>query len=84
MEKSDLIIAMSKDHQEFIKKNFDIEVPLFKEVCKGKKESLKDIWEVIPDWRDNPRAKNEYMIKTVDYIHGCMPDLIKKMDRFMN
>ncbi|MBM3200074.1 hypothetical protein FJZ53_03980 [Candidatus Woesearchaeota archaeon] len=70
---SDVVIAMSKSHQDFIKEEFEIYAPLFNELALQKNESILDVNEAIPDYHVNPKAVNEYIKKTVAYIHEMTP-----------
>jgi protein-tyrosine-phosphatase len=47
---SDLVIAMSTDHQAFLVDTFQYRAPLFNDVCHGRSEPLLDVWEAIPTW----------------------------------
>lgn len=79
----DIAVAMAKNHQEFIKKNFNVDVPLFNEVCFGKKTSVKDLDDVILDWATNDKAANEYVREIVIYIHDSIPSLVKNLNKFV-
>ena len=45
---TDLVIAMSTDHQALLVETFQYRAPLFHDVCHGRSEPLLDIWEAIP------------------------------------
>jgi protein-tyrosine-phosphatase len=47
---TDLVIAMSTDHQAFLVDTFSYHAPLFNEICHGRSEPLLDVWEAIPTW----------------------------------
>jgi protein-tyrosine-phosphatase len=47
---SDLVIAMSTDHQALLVDTFPYRAPLFNDVCHGRSEPLLDVWEAIPTW----------------------------------
>ncbi|MFP4111535.1 MAG: low molecular weight phosphatase family protein [Candidatus Woesearchaeota archaeon] len=77
LKRYDLVVAMSTDHKDFIKRKFGVDVLLFNEIALGKKEGLPDIWEAIPDYLEKPRATEEYMRRVVDYIYEAMPKFMK-------
>ena len=83
LEKADLIVAMSKEHKECIKDTFGKESVLFKQVCYGKDESVDDMEDIYPNWKDGhiEQAK-EYLRKTIDYLDNSMPKFIENMDKF--
>jgi protein-tyrosine phosphatase len=84
LEDNDLVIAMSQDHVDFINKNFYFdEAVLFNEVLNGKRESLLDVNEAIPDWRSNRMKADEYIRKVARYIHNNTPKLYKNLDRYL-
>lgn len=75
LEKHDIIIAMAKYHQEFIKANFGLDAPLYNEAIFGESTSVPDIDESVPDHRTNPEAEEKHVVKTVEYIHKTTPPL---------
>ncbi|MEM4755737.1 MAG: hypothetical protein QW594_01250 [Candidatus Woesearchaeota archaeon] len=78
-----LIIAMGFNHQAYIKAVYGIEVPLFLEVAYGQKESVRDVDETIPHWRNNPQATDEHIQKTIYLINDAMPQLISRIPLFL-
>jgi hypothetical protein len=57
---SDLVIAMSMDHQAFLVETFQYRAPLFHDVCHRRSEPLLDIWEAIPTWETDLDAARHY------------------------
>lgn len=47
-------IAIGIDHQNFVKDQFGLSVPLLNELAYGETSSVPDLWEVYPDWRERP------------------------------
>ena len=82
-EKYDLIVAMHKNHQDFIRKHFGKDVPLFDEICYGKKVSIWDNNQLMPDWQDHIDAINRYNEYTVRFIHNSIPKFVKNMYNFL-
>ena len=62
----DLIIAMHKEHQDFIQNNFGVYVPLFNEIALGKSTSIEDVGEAHAD--DSEYVKN-HTKNTVEHIY---------------
>src|SRR5258708_2832071 len=56
LDESQLVVAMSTDHQAAIRERFGREVPLFLEVCGQGAEWLPDIEDVVPDYQTNRAA----------------------------
>ncbi len=82
VEKSDVIIAMNKNHQDYIKERFGISVPLFNELAVGKKEGVLDFDEKFPGitWLNDARHMiRKHAFETVDHIHDAMPELLRKL-----
>ncbi|MBI2565181.1 hypothetical protein HYV79_04320 [Candidatus Woesearchaeota archaeon] len=76
IEKNDVIIAMAGYHQDFIKKNFGISVPLFNKIALGKSSSVNDINDVLPSDASSKDVDN-FIIKTINHIHNSIPKLVK-------
>ncbi len=77
LRESNLVVAMAKDHQEFIRQNFDESVPLFLEIAKGVKESVYDTSDAV-DMTDR-KAVERHISKTVRLINSSMVDIVKKI-----
>ena len=73
LESADLPVAMSLDHQATIRKEFDLEIPLFNRVSHGCDEPLLDLGERLPHWRDDPAAADAYVREMVDTIWDAIP-----------
>ena len=82
-EEYDLVVAMHKNHQDFIREHFGKEVPLFDEICYGKKVSVLDNNQLMPDWQDHMDAVNRYNVYTVEFIHNSIPKFVANMDSFV-
>jgi protein-tyrosine phosphatase len=48
VEAADLVIAMGRDHQVFVREQFGRDVPLFNQVCLGHDQPILDLHEVMP------------------------------------
>jgi histidine triad (HIT) family protein len=70
---ADLIIAMAKEHQDFIKENYGIYSPLFNEIALDKNTSIPDVEEVVDP--SDKKAVYSYVDKTVRYICKNIPKL---------
>jgi protein-tyrosine-phosphatase len=80
---SDLVIAMSTDHQAFLLDTFQVRAPLFNDVCHGRSEPLLDIWEAIPTWETNLDAARHYALHVMDYIWTSMPGLLQNLGTYL-
>jgi len=83
MDESQLVVAMSTDHQVFIKERFGREVPLYLEVCGQGAEWLPDIEDVIPDYRTNRAAVEAHVRATIDRIVELAPRMVENIDALM-
>ena len=72
---ADLVVAMSTDHQRYLKETFGLQAPVFLEACGGKCEALPDIEEVVLDYRTNAAAVDAHVRKTIDTIIDLTPRL---------
>ena len=74
LRESDLVIAMAKDHQDFIRENFGESVPLFLEITKGIQESVYDGGEC-------PRCESigGHISETVTLINSLVGEIPKRV-----
>jgi protein-tyrosine phosphatase len=76
---AELVVAMSTDHQRFLRERFELEAPVFLEACGGKCEALPDIEEVVLDYRTNSAAVDAHVRKTIDTIIDLTPRLAARI-----
>ncbi|MCS6288133.1 MAG: low molecular weight phosphatase family protein [Nitrospira sp.] len=79
IEATDVVIAMGRNHQAWIRGEFGREVPLFNHVCYGIDQSILDIHEIIPDWRDRPDRSRDYLRFVIDHIWDGVPHLLDRV-----
>jgi protein-tyrosine-phosphatase len=77
---SDLVIAMSTDHQAFL---FDTLAPLFNEICHGRSEPLLDVWEAIPTWETDLDAARHCAFRVMEYIRASIPCPLQNLGRYL-
>jgi protein-tyrosine phosphatase len=80
---TDLVIAMSTDHQSFLVDTFQYRAPLFNEVCHGRSEPLLDVWEAVPTWETNLDAARHYAFQVMEYIWTSMPCLLQNLGTYL-
>jgi len=73
---ADLVIAMGRDHQIFVREQFGREVPLFNQVCLGHDQPILDVHEAIPDWETEPERARAYVWSVIDVIWATAPALL--------
>ena len=81
LDRTDLPIAMSLDHRDFIRRHFRREVLLFNQVCFQREEPVLDVHEAIPAWNLNLETSSTYVRSVVDYIWDAMPAFITRLSR---
>ena len=79
IESSDLVIAMGRDHQVFVREQFGRDVPLFNQVCLGHDQPILDLHEVIPNWETNPERARAYVWSVIDVIWATAPALLSRL-----
>lgn len=77
--KQDLVVAMAKDHQDFIKKEFGLDTPLFNELALKKSVSILDVCDAVPDYKINQEAFEKHIDVTVRYIHEMIPKIKEEL-----
>lgn len=83
LEDADLAVAMGTEHRHRINQEFACRLPLFSEVAYGTEEPLRDVHEMVPDWRNNEAAASAYGWSIMDYIFDGMPNFITRMPSFV-
>ena len=79
LKESELVIAMSTDHQRFLAERFALRAPVFLEACGGACEALPDIEDVVLDYRTNAAAVDAHVRKTIDLIIEQTPRLARRL-----
>lgn len=79
VEETDLIVAMSRNHQEFLQREFGRHAPLFKRLCYGRDEPILDLHEQYPDWERDPVLARRYVVSIIDMIWTDLPSLLYKL-----
>ena len=80
---SDLVIAMSTDHQTFLFDTFRYRAPLFNDICHGRSEPLLDIWEAIPTWETDLDVARHYAFQVMEYIWESIPCLLQNLGTYL-
>jgi protein-tyrosine phosphatase len=83
LDESHLVIAMSTDHQAWIRERFGLGVPLFLEACGEGAQWLPDIEDVVPDYFDNRAAVEAHVRATIDRIVDLAPRMAENIDALM-
>jgi protein-tyrosine phosphatase len=73
---ADLVIAMGRNHQTFIREQFGRNVPLFNQVCLNHDQPILDLHEVIPNWGTDPDQAHAYVCSVIDIIWATVPALL--------
>lgn len=76
---SDLVIAMGRDHQTYIREQFGRDVPLFNQVCLGHDKPILDLHEAIPDWESDLERAHAYVWAVIDMIWATTPALLPRL-----
>jgi protein-tyrosine phosphatase len=79
VDAADLVIAMGRDHQVFVRKQFGRDVPLFNQVCLGHDQPILDVHEAIPDWETDPERARAYVWSVIDVIWATAPALLSRL-----
>ena len=80
LDESDLVVAMSTEHQATIRERFGREVPLYLEVCGEAPAWIPDIEDVVPDHATNRAAVEAHVRMTIDRIVGLAPRMAENID----
>jgi hypothetical protein len=80
---SNLVIAISIDHQVFLLEAFRYRAPLFNDVCRGKSAPLWDIWEAVPTWGTDLDSARHDAFQVMAYIWASMPCLLQNLGTYL-
>jgi len=83
VDRTDLIIAMGRNHREFIQRQFGRPAPLFNEVSFGTDTPILDVHEALPDWEKDLSKARDYVESVVDHIWNAVPSLLSRLPRFL-
>ena len=75
----DLVVAMAKSHQRFIKERFNKEVILYNEFGIGKATSVDDVDDIIREPEHHKEQVDNHIRKTIAHIHDTMHNVVGKL-----
>jgi protein-tyrosine-phosphatase len=75
LKKNDLVIAMDESHQNWIKEKFNLDIPLYNEIYKNEKTSIR----ITP--LEAGISLSDKLLNTVDYINQSIPELVIAIDK---
>lgn len=81
LDAADLPVAMGLDHQDFIRRHFGRNVPLFNEVCCRRAEPVLDVSEAVPNWQTDPATARAHVLSVIEHIWTAMPDFLARVPR---
>ena len=76
VEAADLVIAMGRDHQVFVREQFGRDIPLFNQICLGHDKPILDLHEAVLDWETDPERARAYVWSVIDVIWATAPTLL--------
>ena len=79
VQAADLIIAMGRNHQAFVREQFGRDIPLFNQVCLGHDQPILDLHEVMPNWESDPAQARSYVCSVIDVIWATAPALLSRL-----
>lgn len=79
VESANLVVAMGRDHQDFIRQQFGRDVPLFNQICLGHDQPILDLHEVMPDWEADPERARAYVCSVIDVIWATAPAILSHL-----
>lgn len=83
LDNASIIISMSTDHRDFLKREFNQESFLYWEIVNGEDKPFLDVDEAVPDYKTNKDAAYEYARQAVKLIIENADELYKRLPRFL-
>ena len=79
VEAADLVVAMGRDHQVFVREKFGRDAPLFNQICLGHDKPVFDLHEVMPDWETDPERARAYVWSVIDLLWTTAPAILSRL-----
>lgn len=79
VDAADFVIAMGRNHQAFIRKEYGHAVPLFNQICLGLDKPILDLHEAMPDWETDFERARAYVCSVIDAIWATAPALLSRL-----
>jgi protein-tyrosine phosphatase len=79
VEAADLVVAMGRNHQVFVREQFGRDVPLFNQACLGHDQPILDLHEGMPDWETDSERARAYVSSVIDFIWATAPALLPRL-----
>lgn len=79
IEEADLVVAMARNHQVFIREHFGRNVPLFNRVCFERDEPILDLHEMLPEWEKDLKRARHYVWSVIDQIWDATPSFVSRL-----
>jgi protein-tyrosine phosphatase len=79
VEAADLVVAMGRDHQVFVREQFGRDVLLFNQICLGHDTPILDLHELMPDWETDPDRARAYVCSIIDAIWATAPAILSHL-----
>ena len=79
IEAADLVIAMGRNHQAFVREQYGRDIPLFNQVCLGHDQPILDLHEVMPNLERDPEQARSYVYSVIDVIWATAPALLARL-----
>jgi protein-tyrosine phosphatase len=79
VEAADLVIAMGRNHQAFVRELYGRDIPLFAQVCLGQDQPILDLHEVLPNWESDLEQARSYVCSVIDVIWTMAPALLPRL-----
>lgn len=72
-------IAMGLNHQDFIRREFGLDVPLFNRLCFDRDDPVLDVHEALPNWQSDPEGMRRYVDSVIEHIWTAAPRLVQRL-----
>jgi protein-tyrosine phosphatase len=79
LQTADVAVAMSTDHQEFVRTRLKRNIPLFTEACGLTPAPLLDVGEAVPDYASNLDVGYAHMRGIMDTIIELSPKFADRL-----
>jgi protein-tyrosine phosphatase len=81
---SSLVIAMNYDHQDFLLREYGIQVPCFMEVATGDAQALPDLCDIFYEYEEEDMAVKAHIKKVISTIQEAAPTFIENLPIYLS